>query len=215
MTQGYDVHVIPKEATYRPTPARITELVKFLSLRLEIAGDFSVDGEDELSTENAIEHLRAAAQSNSGGSECTVSFNDLVSGSLFGYDQDASDPDENFWADEVRIYLTAIPFPWCDWEYEDATCPACGQRFSQIKDLLEEVRLTGSPVTCPCGARTLPEDLKKSPGVNLAQLAIVFGGNKGWHYEVSQDRDLFKDSDFLASLEQILATPLEVVVIGC
>ncbi len=214
MNHGYSLNIIPKEATYRPTPQQMTEVIKFLAERLEIGGDWSVDGEDELATESAIEHLRAACQSNSGGSECNVSFQDLVSGSLFGYEIDSPEPDENYWADELRIYLTATPYPWCDWEYEEAACPSCGQRFSQIGEILEEVRLTGGTVICPCGAKTLPEDLKKSAGVNLAQMAIVFTGNRGWHYEVKNDRDAFKDEDFLPTLEELLGTPVDVVAIG-
>ena len=214
MIHGYNLHIIPREATYRPTPPQITALVKFLAERLEIGGDWSADGEDELSTESALSHLRSACQSATGGSECSVSFNDLVSGSLFGYEPDSPDPDANYWADELKIYLTALPFPWCDWEYEEASCPACGQRFSQIGELLDDVRGTGEAVACPCGARTLPEDLKKTPGVQFAQLAIVFDGNRGWAYEVKNDRDAFKDEEFLTTVESLLGTPVDVVVIG-
>ena len=214
MIHGYNLLVIPKEATYRPTPPQITALVKFLAERLEIGGDWSVDGEDELATESALSHLRSACQSATGGSECAVSFNDLVSGSLFGYEADAPDPDENFWADELKVFLTSTPVPWCDWEYEEASCPGCGQRFSEIGELLDEVRGTGEPVVCPCGVRTQPEDLKKTPGVRFAQLAIVFGGNRGWHYEVKDDRNAFKDEEFLPTLESLLGTPVEVLAVG-
>jgi hypothetical protein len=214
MNHGYSLVIFPKDATYRPTPQNMTSLVKFLAERLEIDGDWSVAGEDELSTESAIEQLRAACQSKSGGSESTVSFQDLVSGSIFGYELDSPDPDENYWADELKLYLTATPFPWCDWEYEEAACPACGQRFSQVGEILEEVRLTGSPVICPCGAKTLPEDLKKSAGVNLAQFAIVFTGNQGWHYEVKNDRDAIKDEEFLSTIEESLGTAVDVIAIG-
>lgn len=214
MTHGYMLQIIPKEATYRPTPQQITDAVKFLAERLEIEGDWSVGGEDELSTESAIEQLRAACQSASGGTEATVSFQDLVCGSLFGYEMGSPEPDENYWADELKIFLTATPFPWCDWEYEEAACPGCTQRFSQIGEILEEVRLTGEPVLCPCGAKTLPEDLKKSAGVNLAQLAIVFTGNRGWYYEVKNDRDAVKDEEFLPTIEELLGTPVDVVVVG-
>ena len=78
----------------------------------------------------------------------------------------------------------------------------------------EEVRLTGDSVLCPCGARTLPEDLKKTPGVNLAKLAIVFTGNRGWYYEVKNDRDAIKDEEFLPTLEELLGTPVDVVAVG-
>lgn len=213
MSLGYDLYVIPREPTYRPSTEQVGALMKFLNERLEIAGDWSVDGEDELSNEAATEHLRAAGGSSHGGSECIVSFNDLVSGSLFGYEPDAPEPDLNYWADELRIYLTANPFPWCDWEYEDASCPACGQRFTEIGHILDEVRVNGEPVACPCGARTMPEDLKKSPGVQFAQLAVVFTGNRGWTYEVRSDREAFKDEDFLPTLEQILGTPVDVLAV--
>ena len=206
MAHGYSLYLIPKDAaTYRPTPAQITRLVKYLAARLEIPGEYAVNGEEELSLESA------GAQSSHGGTECVVSFNDLVSGSLFGYDAEMEDPDVNYWADELRLCVTSVPFPYCDWDYEEAACPACGQRISQPFDVLEEVRLSGAPVACPCGAKTLPEDLKKTPGVHLVQFAVWFGGNRGWKYEVQQDRDAFADQDFLAEIEKILGLPLQVI----
>jgi hypothetical protein len=213
MAHGYNLEIIPKDATYRPTPRQMTDLIKFLCERLEIAGEWSVGGEDELSNESAIEHLRSACPASAGATEAIVSFQDLVSGSLFGYELDSPDPDENYWADEIRIYLTSTPFPWCDWEYEEAACPACGQRFSQIQEILDEIRLTGAPVLCPCGAKTLPEDLKKSAGVNLAQFAIAFTGNRGWYYEVKNDRDAFKDEEFLQTVEELLGTKVDVIAV--
>lgn len=214
MAHGYSLYLIPKEPTYRPSSAQITQLMQFLAQRLEIPGEFAVNGEEELALDSALEHMRAGVQATHGGTECIVSFNDLVSGSLFGYDAEAPDPDESFWADELRVYLTSLPFPYADWEYEEAACPACGQRFTQIHDVLEEVRLSGAPVACPCGAKTMPEDLKKTPGVNLANLAIIFGGNRGYRYEVKQDRDAITDPEFLAELEKILGIGLEVMVVG-
>lgn len=212
MAHGYSLYLIPKDlATYRPTPAQVTQLLQFLATRLEIPGEYAVNGEEELVLESAVEHVRAGVQANQGGTELIVSFNDLVSGSLFGYDPEMEDPDINFWADELRMYITAQPFPYCDWEYEEASCPACNQRISQPFEVLEEVRLSGAPVACPCGAKTLPEDLKKTPGVRLVQFAIAFTGNRGWKYEVRQDRDAFQDPDFLAALEKLLGVPLEVV----
>jgi len=214
MAHGYSLEILPKDPTYSPTTQQIKDLVKFLAERLEITGDWSVGGEDELDNQSAIDHLRAAVQSASGGTEASVSFQDLVSGSLFGYDFDSPEPDENYWADELKLYLTATPFPWCDWEYEEAACPACNQRFSQIGELLDEVRLSGDTILCPCGARTLPEDLKKTPGVTLAQMAIVFTGNRGWLYEVRNDRDAFKDEEFLPTVEQALGTKVDVIAVG-
>lgn len=212
MANGYSLYLLPKDnATYRPTPKQITQLMQFLAARLEIPGEYAVNGEEELSIESAVEHLRAGVQATHGGTECIVSFNDLVSGSLFGYDPEMEDPDVNFWADELRLHVTAIPFPYCDWDYEEASCPACGQKISQPFDVMEDIRLSGAPVACPCGAKTLPEDLKKTPGVRLVQFAIMFTGNRGWKYEVMQDRDAVQDADFLAEIEKILGTPLEVV----
>jgi hypothetical protein len=212
MAQGYILYLIPKDAaTYRPTPAQITRLMKYFAARLEIPGEYAVNGEEELSLESAVEHLRAGVQSSHGGTECVVSFNDLVSGSLFGYDPEMEDPDVNYWADELRVCVTATPFPYCDWDYEEAACAGCGQRISQPFDVLEEVRLSGAPVACPCGAKTLPEDLKKTAGVQLVQFAIWFTGNRGWKYEVAQDRDAFADQDFLAEIEKILGVPVDVV----
>jgi hypothetical protein len=214
MNHGYDLYIVPKDAVYRPGPAQFTDLIKFLSERLEIIGDWTVDGEDDLPTESAIGHLRASCQAATGGSEATVSFNDLVSGSLFGYEAEQPDADQNYWADELRLFVTSKPFPCADWEYEEAACPACNQRFSQIGEILDEVRLTGDPVTCPCGASTLPEDLKKTPSVSLVQFALIFAGNRGWHYEVKNDRDAIKDEEFLPEIEKLLGTPVEVLAIG-
>ena len=213
MAQGYSLYLIPTEPTYRPSPQQVTALVKFLAERLEIPGDYSVNGEEELSMESALEHLRAGVQATHGGTECVVSFNDLVSGSLFGYEPESPDPDQNFWSDELRLYTTALPFPYCDWSYEEAACPSCGQRITEIHDELEEVRLSGDPIKCPCGAATLPEDLKKTPGVRFARFALAFTGNQGWHYEVAQDRDAFQDAEFLTTLEESLGTPLEVLAV--
>jgi hypothetical protein len=196
MAQGYSLFLIPTEPTYRPTPQQVTAVVKFLAERLEIPGDYSVNGEEELSMESALEHLRAGVQATHGGTECVVSFNDLVSGSLFGYEPESPDPDQNFWSDELRLYTTALPFPYCDWSYEEAACPACNQRITEIHDELEEVRLSGDPIKCPCGAGTLPEDLKKTPGVRYAQY-----------------RDAFQDAEFLSTLEETLGTPLEVLAV--
>ena len=50
MAHGYSLEILPKDATYRPTPQQMTDVVKFLAERLEITGDWSVGGEDELST---------------------------------------------------------------------------------------------------------------------------------------------------------------------
>ena len=212
MAQGFSLYLIPKdEATYRPTPQKVTQLLQYLAARLEIPGEYAVNGEEELTLESATEHVRAAVQATHGGAELVVSFNDLVSGSLFGYDPEMEDPDINFWADELRVDVTAQPFPYCDWEYEEASCPACNQRISQPFEVLEEVRVSGAPVACPCGAKTLAEDLKRTAGVRLAQFAICFTGNRGWKYEVRQDRDAFQDSDFLAEIEKLLGVPIEVV----
>ena len=38
MTHGYSLEILPKDATYRPTPQQMTDLVKFLAERLEIGG---------------------------------------------------------------------------------------------------------------------------------------------------------------------------------
>jgi len=152
MAHGYNLAIIPEDATYRPSTQQMTGIIKFLCERLEITGEWSVGGEDELSNESAIDHLRAA-------------------------------------------------------------CPACTQRFSQISEILDEIRATGDPVLCPCGAKTLPEDLKKSAGVNLASFAIVFTGNRGWYYEVKNDRDAFKDEEFLTTLEELLGTKVQVVAV--
>lgn len=214
MAHGFNLHVLPKDPVYCPNPDQITRTVKFLCERLEIEGDLTVDGEDELSVEDAIERLRAATQTASGGSEGSVTINDYLSTRLFGWEPQGGDSDENFWSDELKILLTAKPFPYGDWEYEELTCPKCSRTLDDVAELLEEVRVTGSPVSCSCGASTPPEDLKRSSSVWLARFSIVFAGNKGWYYEVARDRDAFKDEDFLKTLQDILGTELEVLAVS-
>ena len=50
--------------------------------------------------------------------------------------------------------------------------------------------------------------------MNLAQLAVVFTGNRGWLYEVKNDRDAFKDEEFLSTIEEALGTPVDVIAVG-
>jgi hypothetical protein len=215
MVQGYNLIVVPRDPAFRPTPDQVTSVVKYLVERLELAErEFSVDGEDELSQKDAIDHLRAAALSPTGGSECLVGFDDLVCGEIFGYDRESPDPDENFWADELKLQLNAAPFPYGDWDYEDAYCAKCGARIEQISDLLEDLRLSGQPLACPCGARTPPAELRMTSGVRLAQFAIAFMGNRGWFHEVEDDREAFKDDNFLPMIEELLGTDVEVIAVS-
>lgn len=214
MAHGYNLLLLPKDPLYAPSADQMEKLVKLLCERLEITGDLSVDGEDELSVDDAVERLRAATQSTAGGTECTVTISDYLSTGLFGWEPGGDDPDENFWADELKVYLTAKPFPYGDWEYEELTCPSCKTVLRDVADLLEEVRLPGSPVSCPCGKATPAEDLARSSGIHMARLAVVFGGNKGWLYEVAQDRDAFKDEEFLANLGKTLGTEVDVVAVS-
>jgi hypothetical protein len=215
MVHGYTLHVVPRDPNFRPAVEQVNQLMQFLVERLQLGeSEFSVDGEDELTVGDATERLRAAAKSSRGGTECSVPFDDLLSGGLFGYEQDAPDADENFWADELRIQISGAPFPYGDWEYEDAYCAKCNARIGQIGDLLEELRVSGQPLSCGCGAQTLPSELRMTSGVRLAQLSIAFAGNKGWFHEVDDDRDAFSDDTFLPALEEILGTDLEVLAIS-
>lgn len=214
MSQGYALHLVPRDPAYRPSPDQVTELMKFLEEQLHIVGELAVDGEDELFMKDAVERLRSAATSGRGGTECSASFDDLICGEVFGYDSESDEPDENFWADGIRIHLNAAPFPYGDWEYEDAHCPACGARITQIADLLEELRVSGDPLLCGCGAKTPPAELKMTSGVRLAQVSIAFTGNRDWYHEVEEDRAAFKDDNFLPALQDVLGTKVEVLAIS-
>jgi hypothetical protein len=214
MIHGYDLHIVPKDPDFRPTNEKIAALVRFLAEQLQITETFTVDGEEELPMKDAIDHLRAAAKSHSGGTEATVSLAGTLIGTLFGREPDEDENDELYWAEELKIQLNGAPFPYADWEYEDAHCPKCNVRLAQIRDLLDELRVSGKPVPCACGARTAPSELKMTSGVRLAQLSIAFTGNKGWYHEVDEDRDAFKDGSFLPALEELLGVPLDVLAIS-
>lgn len=215
MIHGYNLYVVPRDPAFRPTPEQVEQAVRYLVERLDLEGrEFGVDGEDELPLGDALERLRAAAGSPTGGAECLVSFDDLVSGEIFGYDPESETPDENYWADELKIQINGAPFPYADWEYEDACCPKCGTRIEQIADLLVELRVSLEPVRCSCGAATPPHELRMTSGVRLAQFAVAFLGNRGWLHEVEDDREAFKDDSFLPALEEILGTDLEVLAVS-
>jgi hypothetical protein len=214
MIHGYDLYIVPRDFDFRPTHERIEALVRFLVNQLQISETFTVDGEEELSLEDAIQHLRAAASSKEGSSECTVSLAGALSDTLFGREPDAEDTDELYSADEIKIHLHGTPFPYGDWEYEDAHCGTCGARLAGIRDLLDDIRVSGRPVPCPCGARTAPQDLRMTSGVRLAQLSIGFTGNRGWLHEVEEDREAFKDEGFLPAIEEILGVRVEVLAIS-
>src|SRR5258708_16084289 len=98
MNHGYMLQIIPKDPVYKPSPQQITHLIKFLVERLEIGGDWSVSGEDELDNQSAIDHLRAAVGSTSRGTEALVSFQDLRSGSPCRSDCDSPTPAGHYWA---------------------------------------------------------------------------------------------------------------------
>lgn len=214
MIHGYDLFVVPRDCEYRPTNEQVEALVKFFVNQLQITETFTVDGEEELSLEDAVQQLRAAAASKEGGTECTVSLAGTLSDTLFGREPDADDTDELFDADELKIHLHGAPFPYGDWEYEDAHCGACGARLANIRDLLDDIRVSGRPAPCACGARTPPHELRMTSGVRLAQLSVAFTGNRGWMHEVEDDREAFKDEGFLPAIEEILGTKVEVLAIS-
>jgi hypothetical protein len=214
MIHGYDLFIVPRDSEYRPSNEQLEALVKFLVDQLQITETFTVDGEEELPLSAAVQHLRAATGSREGSSECTVSLAGALSDTLFGREPDGDDNDELFTADEIKIHLHGSPFPYGDWEYEDAHCASCGTRLSGIRDLLDDIRVSGRPVSCVCGAKTDPQDLRMTSGVRLAQLAIGFTGNRGWLHEVEDDREAFKDEGFLPAVEEILGTRVEVLAIS-
>ena len=214
MIHGYDLYIVPRDCEYRPTQERIEAVVRFLVDQLQITETFTVDGEEELSLEDAIHQLQAAAASREGGSECVVSPAGTLTDTLFGREPDAEDNDELYSADEIKILLHGSPFPYGDWDYEDAHCGTCGARLADIRDLLDDIRVSGRPVPCPCGAKTPPQELRMTSGVRIARLSIAFTGNKGWLHEVEDDREAFKDEGFLPAVEEILGTPVEVLAIS-
>jgi hypothetical protein len=214
MIHGYDLYIVPRDSDYRPTHDQVESLLKFLVEQLQVSETFTVDGEEELSLEDAIAHLRAAAASKEGSSECTVSLAGTLSDTLFGREPDAEETDELYYADELKIHLHGDSFPYGDWEYEDAHCGTCGTRLSNIRDLLDDIRVSGRPVPCACGAKTRPQELRMTSGVRLAKLSVAFTGNKGWLHEVDEDREAFKDEGFLPAVEEILGTRVEVLAVS-
>ena len=214
MIHGYDLYIVPRDCDYRPTNEQVEALVRFLVDQLQITETFTVDGEEELPLENAVPQLRAAAASKEGSSECTVSLAGALSDTLFGREPDAPDDDELYSADEIKIHLHGSPFPYGDWEYEDAHCGTCGARLAGIRDLLDDIRVSGRPVPCACGAKTAAQELRMTSGVRLAQLSIAFTGNRGWLHEVDDDREAIKDEGFLPAIEEILGARVEVLAIS-
>ena len=214
MTHGYDLFIVPRDCDFRPTNDQVEALVKFFVEQLQITETFTVDGEEELTLKDAIQHLRAAASSKEGSSECTVSLAGTLSDTLFGREPDAPDTDELYSADELKIHLHGAPFPYGDWEYEDAHCGACGTRLANIRDLLDDIRVSGRPVACACSAKTAPHELRMTSGVRLAKLSVAFTGNRGWLHEEEEDREAFKDEGFLPAVEEILGTRVEVLAIS-
>jgi hypothetical protein len=105
------LQIIPQDATYRPTPQQMSDLIKFLAERLEISGDWSVGGRGRALHGERDRPSPGRLPVASGGTEAIVSFQDLVSGSLFGYEIDSPDPDENYWADELRSTSRRRRFP--------------------------------------------------------------------------------------------------------
>ena len=213
MIHGYDLFIVPRDCDFRPTNEQVEALVRFFVDQLQVTETFTVDGEEELSLEAAIQQLRAAAASKEGSTECAVSLAGTLSDTLFGREPDAEENDELYSADELRIHLHGAPFPYGDWEYEDAHCGACGTRLAGIRDLLDDIRVSGRPVPCACGSKTSPQELRMTSGVRLAQLSVAFTGNRGWLHEVEEDKEAFKDDGFLPAVEEILGTRVEVLAI--
>ena len=144
----------------------------------------------------------------------TVTISDYLSTGLFGWEPGSEDDDDHFWSDELKIYMTAEPFPYADWEYEELTCPKCSGVVPEMAEQIEEIRLSGAPIECRCGKLGNPDDYELSPGDQLARFSIVFAGNKGWVYEVRQDRETIIDPEFIPALEGHLEVELDVMVIA-
>ena len=214
MAQGYNLLLIPKDPLYRPTADQVMAAMSYLAERLEIEGDFSVDSEDELPLKAAIDRLRGASHSARGGTELTVTISDYLSTGLFGWEPGADDADDYFWSDELKLYMTAEPFPYADWEYEEMICPKCSGVVPGVAEQIEEIRLTGAPISCRCGKSGSPDYYELSAGVCLARFAVVFAGNKGWTYEVVQDSDAIKDAEFIPALEERLEAELDIMVVS-
>lgn len=214
MARAYEIYIVPRDSNDRPSARQAAQLFEFLAERLKFAPELSVDGREGFGLASAAERFKIQCGALSGRAEIRVEVDGERVSEIFGGSPYAEDPDERFWAQELRICLTSEPFPYADWEYEDAYCHVCSRRFEGIRDILEELRPTGRPLACGCGVKAPPHQLKTTSGVRLAQLAIVFAGNEGWHHDVEDDREVFEDPEFLPALEEILGGPIEVLAIA-
>lgn len=111
MGEGWNLYVVPRTATYRPEAETIVKLMAFLAKQLEAPEGYTVnDGDDELSAAAAGKTLAKASTSRA-SSECSAYTDEGNSEALFGWDPESDDPDENYWADGIRVQITSAPKP--------------------------------------------------------------------------------------------------------
>jgi hypothetical protein len=196
MGTGWDLHVVPTDPAYRPSALEMQRAAKVLGLKTRAVG-----------------RLLAAVPSPDRDAAVRSAFG--RSARLFGWDSKKDDPDRHFWCERLEVRVTAAPFPYADWEFESARCPACRYDMTQrILNRIEEGRDFGPPMCCRCKVFTALEKLRFSKRVRVARFSVSFLGNKGWLRHAKEDREAFKDPAFLPGLAGALATTLDVVAVS-
>ncbi len=210
MGTGYDLYVLPTNPRYAPSSTQMSLFMRYLADKLSLGEVFAMDDAEGLPAAEAVSRMSKAAGS-TGSAECNAYFPEGNADALFGRNTDAADPDENYWASGLTIYLTTVPVTFADWEDQRVTCPACGAP-ADMEALVYD-RESDAPIPCKCGTATPIEKLTATRGVRFARMAIAFTGNQGWRRPPMGDRAAFKDPAFLSALQRLLGTPLEVLAV--
>jgi hypothetical protein len=115
----------------------------------------------------------------------------------------------------VEVQITPVPYPYADWEFKRATCPACRKSgVSLLTNVIGGSRDLAGPVRCDCGITSPLDRLTYSRGVPFAQLSIAFVLNQGWQNNLWWVRRVFKDRSFLWSIQRILRRLVRVRAIS-
>ena len=120
----WTLHVVPTTPAFAPSGDQVVKLMDYLAKETGVAGGFEIGKKTDLDAKGASKAIAAAK----GDVECAVPFtDDLKSGVLFNWDPDEGD-DEFFWADGLRITISAKPRKFVD--LESPKIPGRSARFS-------------------------------------------------------------------------------------